>query len=98
MAANTEFDREAYFQKECQPLLKELHEQCILGGIPYFWTACVKNGGGKSEYVSDGMLTGSAGIHLDDDHIKRHLLVSCGFDVTSEKRDVEIMMDDPDDI
>ena len=93
----TIFDKEKAFQAECAEHLDRLRKHCIHIGVPFFFTACVRNDEQTgSKYISDGIITGSDGIELADDQIKRHLLVNIGFDVIPSKDDLEIQMDDPD--
>lgn len=90
------FDKRMDFDKDCKHLLDELTLACSLHKIPFFFTACVANDFENSDYVSDGVVTGSRNIHLADDHIVKHLAVVRGFEVVPSRQDVEINMDEID--
>ena len=94
----TNFDKRKQFEEECRKTLTELVGKCNDLKIPFFWSCCVKNDETGSDYVSDGVMTGSNQIELKDDRIKRHLLVNIGFDVIPKKKDMEIFLDDPDQL
>ena len=104
----TNFDKEKEFKEVCQPLLDKLIIACSLHHIPFFWTACVKNGpsgtsyqSGTDEthtkYVNDAAGSVSRGITLHKAQIVKHIAVAGGFDVIPHREDVEVNMDELDD-
>lgn len=94
----SEFDKKKIWDEECQELVDTLRKKCIVYGIPFFWTACVKNTKTESVYMSNGVITGGNGIELYDDRLTRHLLVNVGFDAVPHEEKIEIQMDSPDDM
>jgi hypothetical protein len=90
------FDKRAEFEDKCREHLEELKGLCTMYGIPFYFTACLKNDEEKSTYITDAVLTSTTGVQLTDDQLKKHLLVGLGFDVIPHRADLEIMMDDPD--
>lgn len=94
----TVYDKEKEFDKDCRERLEELRSYCVLHNIPFYFTACIKNNEEESVYVSEGSLTGSSGIKLKNDRLKKHLLVGLDFDVVPKREELEIQMIDPDQL
>lgn len=80
----TEFDRQNIYEKEAEPLLKQLEVVLRANMIPFFFSACVKNSEEGSEYVHEGNLCGSNRIVLKDDKITDYVRVLCGFKIETQ--------------
>ena len=93
------------FEENCRPLLEELHKACFKAGVPFFFCAAVENGEREvqegtekvikpiTEYVADGILTGSTGINLAEDHIKHHMMIMDGCVAKPPREEIELSMD-----
>ena len=96
MVQSPYFDKKEEYEKEIEAKARKVVELCERHGIPCFFTACITNDEHGSSYKNEGNLCGSRGFHLTDDQITKHLSVSIGFDTIPKRKDLEIIMDDPD--
>ncbi len=80
-AAPVPFDFTEIYKTDIEPKLQEIRHICVVHGIPFFFSAAVKEDGKSTTYEIQHMLTGSAGINLSDNRLERHIAVECGFDV-----------------
>lgn len=90
------FDKREEFEKNCRSHLEEIRSWCILYGIPFYFSACVKNDDKGSVYINEAALTSTTGVKLTNDQLKKHLLVGLDFDVVPRRTDMEIQTEDPD--
>lgn len=90
----TPIDKKEYFEEECRELLTNLVKKCYLGGIPCFFTAAVENSENGTEYITDGIMTGSTNIVLLDDKIKHHMMINDGCVAKPAQEEVLVNMDD----
>lgn len=70
----TIYNKKKEFEKEILPLLDEVRKKCMLMQIPFFYSTAVANEDNTTDYVSDGILTGSFDIILYDDKFTNFLL------------------------
>lgn len=84
----TIFDKEKEFNDECKLLLDELVQKCRESQIPFFFSAAIKNDEEETIYINDGVMTGSSGIVLLNDQIKRHMAVAGGFIAVPKQREI----------
>ena len=91
-----EFKRREIFNEKCAPALLEIKRTCELYQIPFYFTACVEDNGEESVYITDAAFQEQTGVKLTDDRLKKHLLVGCGFDVVPKRKELEVILPDPD--
>lgn len=75
----TDFDKTDYYNEVIRPAIEEIKENCVIHGIPMFFTACVKNSEDESGYESEIVSPFTHGIELKEDHFPHHLMVALGF-------------------
>ena len=78
---NINYNQKALFENEIMSLVQEIKKKCVLNKIPCFVCAAVANNAKKTEYIYDGVLTGTLGINLTDDKFSKHLCVANGFEI-----------------
>lgn len=76
----TVFDKEKLYEEKIAPLVNDIKLICNLENIPFFTTFCIKNNNKGTNYITEGILTGSREIKLKDDRIIKHTLIQNGFD------------------
>lgn len=91
--AVTEFNKSAVFNKDIQEKLHELKALCKKEGIPFFFSACVKNEKGKSVYENDMLSPEVCGEKLFLDNIAKYCNVSIGFDTVPPSSVIEMDAD-----
>lgn len=77
----TYYDRKSIYEEKVKPLVNQIEEICRLNGIPFFFTAAVKNSADGTEYVNKAMTALPMNIYLKDDKLVEHVKVSAGFEV-----------------
>lgn len=87
----TIFNKKDVFEKKCKKKLDELIRLLDKEQIPCFFSIAVKNDDKGTEYINDGVMTGSNDINLQDDQIKYHLAVAAGF--IAVPRQQELVLD-----
>ncbi len=93
----SEYDKKKMYNKEIKPIVEQLKAKSAMLGIPFFFSACVKNTQEESEYVNEGFLCGSGDIVLKDDRITPHLNIALGFRAVPPDESLELVLDeDPD--
>lgn len=90
----TEFDKSKEFEIKAEPLLQELLKVCKFYEIPLFITACPKSECAKTWYRNYHVSTTINHQILQDDQIRKHLLVANGFDVIPPGTFVEMNCED----
>lgn len=89
----TKFDRAGFFGTDIKPELDRAASLCREHGVPFFYTACVKNSADASEYVWDAVTPESLGLSLCKDMIWKHICVANGDEaVPSLGEDVEMTL------
>lgn len=87
------FDKTDVYEKTLKPLINEIVNVCSINRIPLFITVAPSNNEKETKYYNDGVLTGSREIHLYDDKIKHHMLISGGCVAVSPAHELTIDMD-----
>lgn len=86
----TDYDKTQFYEERIAPLVQKLCDVCYEGDVPMFFSACVANKDGKSEYKREEVSPDDRKLILYDNQLNRHLCVACGFDVISRiKYDVD---------
>lgn len=81
------FDRRNSFEANIKPRIEEVQRLCVQLKIPFFAVFAVQND--EKGTMFKRYITGksSTGIQLTNDEIRKHLLVSTGFDAAPPQRD-----------
>lgn len=87
------YDKSEVYEKKIKPLINELVNVCSINRIPLYVTVAPVNTETGTTYHNDGVMTGSREIHLYDDKIKHHMLVSGGCIAVSPATEYMIDMD-----
>lgn len=90
----TEFDKRTEFETKAEPLLQELVKVCKFYEIPLFITACPESECAKTWYRNYHVSTTINHQILQDDQIRKHILVANGFDVIPPGTFVEMNCED----
>ena len=93
------FDRTKDYEERLKPILKELNRLCVISGIPYFASFCVKEKDGKTSYKNVLYSTNSISAVLSDDQICKHINVANGFDTVLRQPEIDYSaFDDLDEL
>ena len=79
----TNFDFREIFKRECGKELDAIEKVCSIFGIPYFFEAALYNNAeeGRTKYLISSKMPESAELHLENDMLRKHLMVESGFDI-----------------
>lgn len=91
--AVTEFNKAAAFNSEIQEKLHEIKSLCKKEGIPFFFSACIKNEKGGSEYTSEMLSPEICGVALSKDWISKFCDITLGFDAVPPSSLIEVDAD-----
>lgn len=83
------FDETAYYNDEVQPVMDNLLGLLKRHDIPFFFSACIAEKGGKSTYVSELVSPDITGRRLSDNRFPKYVDVNLGFN-TIIPRPIEI--------
>ena len=72
--------------------IEELLEICQLNGVPMFVTVALSDDGEKTEYYNQMFSAAAHDIHLTDDQIAGHILISNGFKAVPKRDYIELNM------
>lgn len=90
----TKFELTKDAKKAIDKKLEELLELCRIHRVPMFTSIAIGNSEEGTEYNNVTYNSPSHGIELKDDQIRKHILVSNGFDVVPHRETITI---DPND-
>ena len=96
----TKYNKENEWKKYCEEPLKKIIQYCSIYQIPCFFTVAVSNDESGTQYINDGVMTGSTDVHLKEDHIKYHMMVASGCRAVATENNMMIDMTelaDPED-
>lgn len=74
----TVYDKTDIYEKSVAPEIEKVRQVCAANRLPFFFSSAVKNDEDGTVYKNEGVLTGSFGINLKDDHFERFLGVLHG--------------------
>lgn len=101
----TIYDKSDVYKREVKPLIDNIKKVCVVNNIPIFISCAISNSEEKTEYKTDGIMTGSAGINLKNDKLEDFLMVLRGAKLESfgalkkfESDEMDYIMDIEDDI
>ena len=81
-------------QKELSGLMDKLLEFCQMNKVPMFCSVAVKNNEEVTEYMNTTYGSKSHIINLTDDQIRKHILVSNGFDAVPARESLTLDMEE----
>lgn len=90
----TEFDKTEDFTQKIEPIIKELVKICKFYEVPLYVTACTKSDSTSTTYRNFHVSTAINNHNLKDDQIRKHILISNGFDAYQPSTFLEIMADE----
>lgn len=88
-----EFDKSKEFKEELEAAIIKLKQMCYDRKIPMFATFAIKNQNGHTEYRSEMISAGVAGVSLSDDRIPHMVNVLNGFMTVPPTRPTELDFD-----
>lgn len=88
------YDKKKIYEKDIQPLIDVLLQECNRREIPIFIGACTKNTKTSSEYKLDIISPTSNGIYLSDDKFIDWVNVYNGFITTFNPHKTEVDMEE----
>lgn len=96
----TEFDKTTDFEEYVKPLLIETIRQAKIHDIPLFASVCIKSESDNTVYKNYHVSTVLNHYELYDDQIRKHILISNGFEAvmpsvnpTLTMHDVELVLE-----
>ena len=78
------FDKKEIYKDEIEPLIKKIKSVCARERLPFMFSIAVNNSKRKTQYINDGIYTGSLDMNHFDNFFEKMLLLLCGGTVTAK--------------
>lgn len=86
----TTYDKTELYNTKVAPEVEKIRVTCAAGKLPFFFSSAVKNDEEGTVYKNEGVLTGSFGIDLKEDHFENFLGVLHGGKVVFDAGDPDV--------